>query len=155
VVSNTLNTNTEAYSSSAYLAYLCGMWKDDRRDSNPRPSEPQSVSASPALSWHILVCGLDKPKTRPSRGQTYGCVLASIAAALLPYCAITVTGTVPHSTHLGSRSECFSLNLRPRAVLAQLVLWYFCLPDVGVNGRPQPGHSLISARVTMSPARWA
>jgi hypothetical protein len=33
---------TETLSFSAYSAYLRGMSKGDRRDSNPRPSEPQS-----------------------------------------------------------------------------------------------------------------
>src|SRR5215208_6542434 len=42
VVSNAHKTNTEAYSTPAYLAYLCGIREGDRRDSNPRPSEPQS-----------------------------------------------------------------------------------------------------------------
>jgi hypothetical protein len=33
---------TETLSFSAYSAYLWGIWEGDRRDSNPRPSEPQS-----------------------------------------------------------------------------------------------------------------
>src|SRR5829696_1229608 len=36
-------TATEQASTSRYPAYLCGMMKGDRRDSNPRPSEPQSA----------------------------------------------------------------------------------------------------------------
>jgi hypothetical protein len=41
---------TETLSISAYSAYLCWMWKGDRRDSNPRPSEPQSTDTCSQVS---------------------------------------------------------------------------------------------------------
>jgi hypothetical protein len=34
-----------------YRAYLCSIWKGDRRDSNPRPSEPQSADIG---CWVLL-----------------------------------------------------------------------------------------------------
>jgi hypothetical protein len=43
LVSNRLNSHHAARPDSAYPAYLCGIWEGDRRDSNPRPSEPQSA----------------------------------------------------------------------------------------------------------------
>ena len=59
----------------------------DRRDLNPRPSEPQSVAAFPSLFWCVSVCGLFRPKTRFWRTElpnTSWAVLTSTAATLLP-----------------------------------------------------------------------
>ena len=44
-VSNSRSGRTEALFFSAYSAYLCGIREGDRRDSNPRPSEPQSADS--------------------------------------------------------------------------------------------------------------
>jgi hypothetical protein len=43
VVSKSPGACTETLSFSAYSAYIWGIWEGDRRDSNPRPSEPQSA----------------------------------------------------------------------------------------------------------------
>ena len=48
--------------------------EDDRRGSNPRPSEPQILSAAPFASYHVPYCSLDKPKIRHSRGRVSLCV---------------------------------------------------------------------------------
>ena len=45
VVSTAPSTNTGASITSAFKAYLCRLQEGDRRDSNPRPSEPQSADA--------------------------------------------------------------------------------------------------------------
>jgi len=46
-----------------------------------------------------------------------------------------------------------AFHLRQRLVLAQLLVQYFCLPDSGMNIRPQPGHSCMGARLTIAWAR--
>jgi hypothetical protein len=44
----------DKYPTSARPAYLCGIWKGDRRGSNPRPSlEPQSDAARYSPSWCV------------------------------------------------------------------------------------------------------
>jgi hypothetical protein len=77
--------------SKGRASYLPCNYKGDRRGSNPRPSEPQSVWSCPDLSSCVAVCGLDKEKTRPSKHQFSFCVRSSpmlyccrIAATLLP-----------------------------------------------------------------------
>jgi hypothetical protein len=72
---------------SAESADLHRIWEGDRRGSNPRPSEPQSVSASPDTYKLVAVCGLGRGKTRhmEDRGPyTSASILPSIAATLLP-----------------------------------------------------------------------
>jgi hypothetical protein len=62
----------------------------------------------------------------------------SVLALLLPHCC--------HCCHAAvGYFACCALHLRPLVVVAQALLWYFCLPDSGSNMRPQPGHSSSGA----------
>jgi hypothetical protein len=46
----------------------------DRRGSNPRPSEPQSLRACPSTSNHVPICSLGKLNTRLTQGRVTLCV---------------------------------------------------------------------------------
>jgi hypothetical protein len=92
VVSNSPNSHHAARPDSAYSAYLYGITEGDRRDSNPRPSEPQSVWPCPDPSSCVAVCGLDKEKTRPPKHQFSLCVRSCPMLYCCRIAAIAATG---------------------------------------------------------------
>ena len=61
-----------------------GMQQGDRRDSNPRPSEPRSVRAFLRTSCCVQLCGLGKPKNPASVGLHFLMCPGMFCPLLLP-----------------------------------------------------------------------
>jgi hypothetical protein len=113
VLSISLDFRHAANLYSDYSADICGLHEGDRRGSNPRPSEPQSLRVHSGACYHCLVCGLGEPKTRRSQNpvplcvrlcsSVYCCRIAATSGGVLcfpvrispPLVAAAVFGMVP------------------------------------------------------------
>jgi hypothetical protein len=80
--------NTPLTPSDWFAPLLGGIRGGDRRGSNPRPPlEPQSFLLCSDPSYCVAACGINKGNSARHEAESptlSGCVLASIAAALLP-----------------------------------------------------------------------